>query len=71
MGEGDDNCVQCHKSGILPVFPERGTVSPDEEQALLAVNERFSAVTPRLALINMSMNESLVRDSVRLLLPTE
>lgn len=43
LGEGDDNCVQCHKSGILPIFPERDSVNPDEEQALLAVNERFLA----------------------------
>lgn len=41
LGEGDDNCAQCHKSGILPIFPVRGTVSPAEQQALLAVNERF------------------------------
>lgn len=41
LGEGDDNCAQCHKSGILPIFPVRGTVSQAEEQALRAVNERF------------------------------
>ena len=41
LGEGDDNCAQCHKSGILPIFPVRGSVSPAEQQALLAVNERF------------------------------
>jgi hypothetical protein len=41
LGEGDDNCVQCHKSGILPIFPEAGSVSPREQQALQAVNERF------------------------------
>jgi hypothetical protein len=23
LGYGDDNCVQCHKSGILPIFPSR------------------------------------------------
>jgi hypothetical protein len=32
---------QCHKSGILPIFPEAGSVSRREQQALLAVNERF------------------------------
>lgn len=41
LGEGDDNCAQCHKSGILPIFPVRGSVSAAEQQALLAVNERF------------------------------
>jgi hypothetical protein len=41
LGEGDDNCAQCHKSGILPIFPVRGSVSPREQDALRAVNERF------------------------------
>jgi hypothetical protein len=43
LGEGDDNCAQCHKSGILPIFPVRGSVTPSEHEALLAVNERFRA----------------------------
>ncbi len=43
LGYGDDNCVQCHKSGILPIFPEAGSVKPGEEQALATVNERFLA----------------------------
>jgi hypothetical protein len=41
LGEGDDNCAICHKSGILPIFPVRGTVSATEQQALLTINERF------------------------------
>jgi hypothetical protein len=41
LGYGDDNCVQCHKSGILPIFPEAGSVSRVEQQALATVNERF------------------------------
>jgi hypothetical protein len=41
LGYGDDNCVQCHKSGILPIFPVAGSVSRDEQQAVVAVNERF------------------------------
>ena len=41
LGYGDDNCARCHKSGILPIFPEEGSVSPSEQQALLAVNKRF------------------------------
>ena len=43
LGYGDDNCVQCHKSGILPIFPEAGSVKPGEQQALATVNERFLA----------------------------
>ena len=27
LGYGDDNCAQCHKSGILPIFPVAGSVS--------------------------------------------
>lgn len=41
LGYGDDNCVQCHKSGILPIFPEANSVSADEAKALAAVNDRF------------------------------
>jgi hypothetical protein len=41
LGYGDDNCACCHKSGILPVFPEAGSVSPDEQPTLAAVNQRF------------------------------
>jgi hypothetical protein len=41
LGEGDDNCVQCHKSGILPIFPVAGSVRPGEQQALQSVNQRF------------------------------
>ncbi len=41
LGEGDDNCAQCHKSGILPIFPVAGSVNPSEQQAVLAVNQRF------------------------------
>jgi len=41
LGEGAGNCAQCHKSGILPIFPVRGSVNEAEQQALLSVNERF------------------------------
>ena len=41
LGEGDDNCAVCHKSGILPIFPVDGTVSRDELERVRAVNERF------------------------------
>jgi hypothetical protein len=41
LGYGDDNCVKCHKSGILPIFPVNGSVRPSEREAVLAVNQRF------------------------------
>ncbi|HUS11945.1 MAG TPA: hypothetical protein VMZ30_15880 [Pyrinomonadaceae bacterium] len=43
LKEGDDNCAQCHKSGILPIFPVRGSVVAAEQRALAEVNERFRA----------------------------
>ncbi len=46
LGYGDDNCVKCHKSGVLPVFPEAGSVSASEEDALRAANERFVSYGP-------------------------
>ena len=41
LGFGDDNCAKCHKSGILPIFPEAGSVSSQEQRAVAAVNQRF------------------------------
>lgn len=41
LGYGDDNCVKCHKSGVLPIFPVDGSVSEDEKAAVEAVNRRF------------------------------
>jgi hypothetical protein len=41
LGHGDDNCAQCHKSGVLPVFPAAGSVSPVELEAIEIVNARF------------------------------
>jgi len=41
LGYGDDNCVSCHKSGILPIFPGSGSVRANEREALVAVNQRF------------------------------
>src|SRR2546421_2459374 len=46
LGYGDDNCVQCHKSGILPIFPVAGSVSADEQPNVEAVNQRFRAYAP-------------------------
>ncbi|HST52951.1 MAG TPA: hypothetical protein VLJ61_13145 [Pyrinomonadaceae bacterium] len=46
LGYGDDNCAQCHKSGVLPIFPEAGSVRADEKQAVEAVNERFRTYGP-------------------------
>lgn len=41
LGYGDDNCAICHKSGILPIFPDKGSVSSEEEPAVDAVNALF------------------------------
>jgi len=41
LGYGDDSCVRCHKSGVLPIFPEDGSVSPEEKSIVEAVNQRF------------------------------
>jgi hypothetical protein len=46
LGEGDDPCVQCHKSGVLPIFPEAGSVTPDEQPLVAVVNERFLSYGP-------------------------
>jgi hypothetical protein len=46
LGEGDDNCTQCHKSGILPIFPVSGSVSRDEKPLVEVVNERFLQYVP-------------------------
>ena len=41
LGEGDENCAQCHKSGVLPIFPEAGSVSREEQAMVATVNARF------------------------------
>ncbi|HXU36183.1 MAG TPA: hypothetical protein VN937_07440 [Blastocatellia bacterium] len=41
LGYGDDNCARCHKSGVLPIFPEEGSVNPNELPAIEEVNRRF------------------------------
>ncbi|MDT7809291.1 MAG: hypothetical protein QOJ70_3104 [Acidobacteriota bacterium] len=41
LGYGDDNCAQCHKSGILPIFPVAGSVGAGEQQTVEEVNRRF------------------------------
>src|SRR5712692_3490675 len=46
LGEGDDNCAQCHKSGILPIFPVNSSVGRDEEPMVEVVNERFLQYVP-------------------------
>jgi hypothetical protein len=45
LGEGDDNCAMCHKSGVLPIFPVAGTVNRDEQETVQTVNERFLRYT--------------------------
>jgi hypothetical protein len=46
LGHGDDNCAQCHKSGVLPIFPDEGSVSPDERPAVEEANRRFRNYGP-------------------------
>jgi hypothetical protein len=46
LGEGDDNCVSCHKSGVLPIFPVKGSVSREELAVVEAVNDRFESYGP-------------------------
>jgi hypothetical protein len=46
LGYGDDNCAQCHKSGVLPIFPEAGSVLADEREAVEEVNARFLTYGP-------------------------
>ena len=46
LGEGDDPCVVCHKSGVLPIFPVAGTVAREEEPMLETVNDRFQSYGP-------------------------
>jgi hypothetical protein len=41
LDEGDDPCVTCHKSGLLPIFPKAGSVSGEETPLVEAVNQRF------------------------------
>ncbi len=41
LGYGDDNCARCHKSGVLPIFPEPGSVSANEQPMVAAVNQLF------------------------------
>jgi hypothetical protein len=41
LGFGDDNCARCHKSGVLPIFPVKGSVSKDEQPLVNVVNERL------------------------------
>jgi hypothetical protein len=41
LGEGDENCASCHKTGVLPIFPEAGSVAKGEEPLVDVVNERF------------------------------
>ena len=46
LGYGDDNCVQCHKSGVIPIFPVIGSVSRAEMPSLEAINAHFLTYGP-------------------------
>jgi hypothetical protein len=45
-GYGDDNCAQCHKSGVLPIFPVEGSVPREELPTVEEVNQRFRGYGP-------------------------
>ena len=46
LGEGEDNCASCHKSGVLPIFPEAGSAGRGEDAAVEAANARFRSYGP-------------------------
>jgi hypothetical protein len=46
IGEGDDACVECHKSGVLPIFPVAGSVNREEQPLVDMLNERFLTYGP-------------------------
>src|SRR5262249_16241228 len=41
LGFGDDNCARCHKSGVLPIFPDEGSVMLREQPAGEGVRQGF------------------------------
>jgi hypothetical protein len=41
-----DNCTNCHKSGVLPIFPKPGSFSPLDAGKIDAVNKRFKTYLP-------------------------
>jgi hypothetical protein len=44
-GQGD-SCIACHKSGVLPVFPKPGSLSPFDQPKLNQVNAIFKDYGP-------------------------
>ncbi len=46
LGLQPDPCVNCHKGGVLPIFPESGSVSASELPILEATNQRVQATMP-------------------------
>ena len=45
-GNDDDNCVRCHKSGVLPIFPVADSVNREESAMVETVNKRFQTYLP-------------------------
>lgn len=41
-----DNCVSCHKSGILPIFPVKDSVPVEELERVKQVNKMFKSYGP-------------------------
>lgn len=46
LGQGSFPCIQCHRSGVLPVYPAPQSVAEDEVAALHAINARALAAMP-------------------------
>ena len=46
LGVGADGCVDCHKTGVNPIFQTPGSVSADELPMVDAVNQRFRTYLP-------------------------
>lgn len=41
-----DSCVRCHKSGVLPIFPKPGSLSPLDQPKVDFVNSRLRVYGP-------------------------
>ena len=46
LGVGADACMDCHKSGVNPIFPAPGSVSADELSLIDEVNQRLHTYLP-------------------------
>jgi hypothetical protein len=40
-GGGSDTCINCHKSGVLPIFPAEGSFNVEDAPKILQANQMF------------------------------